>query len=650
MNKLIISILIFFIFSLNLVNAQYWFQSGAIATSKASFNNGASVSIKTVYNQTPGIGSFGFWVGETLSNGAFLQIGYEVPNETALFETNCTESGCDGNVKLTAGHPAWFWEYFPAGNSGGSFLGDIGGDNSAGANGTFNTYSFESFGNTWNFYFNGKKVGSANLGTSNSGQYSPVAFGEDAQAINNSSVMHIVQFKNFSFYNNGLLERIPQAYTYVGYGKTSETLLSNPFGVKELNNMVNYFEVGSGIPISNNTQLWKLGYFNNIISEYGGISSNYEYSAYSKVRISSPEYVYLNSTERAVFNGWKGYGNGAYSGNSNNATVYMEGNITEYAQWKIQYYFNVSSNYGSTKGSGWYDNGTIANFSINKSIIYINNQKREVFESWSNGIKNLYSKILMNSPKSVTAYFKTQYNVNLTTSYGGAEGGGWYDNGSTANISLLNPVITLTNNSRMVFLSWGKKYNQSNFSVTVNNSLSLNAIYTKQYLLSIESENAYGDNISVDYYVTSIGRTSSPVFVDNATTFEINSAYYKNVSLGIKETLFINKPMAVKIKLPVSNVTITTLDYFNIPVNASLDITFKNGTSIKTESGGNGTITFKNVPFGYIVGYAEYDGLVQNILNGKILYFISVINEIAILAAIAAAVGSIILLKRNARH
>jgi hypothetical protein len=608
------------------------------------------VSIRTVYNQTPGIGSFGFWVGETLSNGAFLQIGYEVPNETALFPTNCTQLKCNGTIELTAGHPAWFWEYFPAGNDGSSFFGDIGGDNSAGANGTFNTYSFESIGNIWYFYFNGKEVGSANLGTSNSGSYSPVAFGEDAQAINNSAMMHVVQFKNFSFYNNGLLEKVPQAYTYIGYGKTSETLLSNPFGVKELNNMVNYFEVGSGIPISNNTQLWKLGYFNNIISQYGNISSNYEYAAYSKVKISSPEYVYLNSTERAVFNGWRGYGNGAYSGNNNNATVNMGGNITEYAQWKIQYYLNVSSSYGSAKGSGWYDDGSTANFSINKSIIYINNQKREVFEGWSDGIKNLYSDILVNSPKSVTAYFRTQYNVNLTTSYGSAKGSGWYDNGSTANISLINPVIILTNNSRMVFLSWSKEYNQTNFSVTVNNPLSLNAIYTKQYLLNIESENAYGNNISVDYYTTSIGKTSSSIFVDNATTFEINSAYYKNVSLGIKETLFINKPMTVKVKLPVSNVTITTLDYFNIPVNALLSITFKNGTSIKTESGTNGTITFNNVPFGYIVGYAEYDGLVRNVLNGKTLHFISPINEIVILIAIAAAVGLIILLKRNVRH
>ena len=62
-------------------SAGYWFQTGARAASSSGFNNGAGVSIETV-GQHPASGSFGAWVGETLGNGAFIQIGYIVENQS----------------------------------------------------------------------------------------------------------------------------------------------------------------------------------------------------------------------------------------------------------------------------------------------------------------------------------------------------------------------------------------------------------------------------------------------------------------------------------------------------------------------------------------------------------------------------------------
>src|ERR1700691_2309726 len=91
-------------------NAQYWFQSGARGSNNAAFNNGGSITIQTIY-QNATDGSLGFWLGERLSDGAFIQVGEEKPNATGYYSTSCTISSLD--VYLKAGSPSWFWEYFP---------------------------------------------------------------------------------------------------------------------------------------------------------------------------------------------------------------------------------------------------------------------------------------------------------------------------------------------------------------------------------------------------------------------------------------------------------------------------------------------------------------------------------------------------------
>ena len=70
-NTLFAAILIFY-FAANIASAQYWFQTGVRGSDNASFNSGASVLIQTVKPQNISYGSFGYWIGENLNNGAFL--------------------------------------------------------------------------------------------------------------------------------------------------------------------------------------------------------------------------------------------------------------------------------------------------------------------------------------------------------------------------------------------------------------------------------------------------------------------------------------------------------------------------------------------------------------------------------------------------
>jgi hypothetical protein len=229
----------------NTASAQYWFQSGVRGSNNAGFNNGAGISIQTI-SQSAVNGSLGFWIGEDLSNGAFIQVGYEITNSTGYYSSSCINS--TKSVYLQAGVPTWFWEYFGAGSNNNSFCGGIGPNGSAGPNGQFNTYTFKANGNVWDAYFNNQLIGSVNLGTGNSGPNPPSAFAEYADTNTDTYPLKNVTFKNMLFYINNISRLVPEGYATVSYGKGSLTALKNTYGVKEVGDFVNYFEVGSKIP------------------------------------------------------------------------------------------------------------------------------------------------------------------------------------------------------------------------------------------------------------------------------------------------------------------------------------------------------------------------------------------------------------------
>jgi hypothetical protein len=403
------------LFSLLLIpgiaSAQYWFQAGARAGGSASNNNGASVEIQTVLPQTLGAGTMGFWTGENLPNGAFLQVGYVIENQSGNYPIDCTMSGCSSTEHITAGNAEWFYEYFLPGDSN-TFLGSIGPDGSAGANGDFNTYSFYSLGNTWYFQFNNETIGSVDLGVSNSGPYPPLAVAEAANASNAGLFMSRVAFANLSAYKYDTYLPVAEAYGTIGYGVGSRVDLRNPYGVREIGTRINYFEVGSGLTqTTNNTKLWTLGYKLKVVSKYGDISSGNSYVAYSSVRMTSPTVVYFNNRSRAVFQGWTGTGLGSYTGSRNIVTLSIDSDIEETALWEVQNFVNVTSMFGNYTGTDWYANSSLAYYGVDRGITYQNGKPRFIFSGWSNGNKQLNGSARITSPLNITALW--QYKTTL---------------------------------------------------------------------------------------------------------------------------------------------------------------------------------------------------------------------------------------------
>jgi len=612
-NILLISLMFLFLAYLpNIPTAQYWFQSGVRGSNSAAFNNGVSASIQTIYQNVSG-GSFGFWVGEDLSNGAFVQIGYEISNVSGDFPQNCSPSGCANYTYIQAGVPTWFWEYFPSGYSGSSFYGGIGVNASAGKNGTFNTYSFSSSGNTWNFYFNGNIVGSIDLGTSSSGPNPPTAFAEYADTLSNSAYMHPVKFRNLEFMQDGNFKLVPKGYSYVGYGKGSNEQLSNPYGVAEVDNYVDYFEAGSGLPIlPNYTQLWELGYSLTIKSTYANISSINSYLAYSKANISAPAVVYLSKTERVVFEGWQGNGQGSYSGNSTNATVYMGSNITETALWQKQYFLNATTPYGSLTGGGWYDSGTYAAINVSQKIVPVAAGVRAVFKGWSDGSTNQNTTLYIGAPSNITAEWQLQYLINSTSQYGKVTGTGWYDANSIATIGINITNVTTGPRSRMSFYGWTNGNRNSSFSIKASAPIFLTATFVPQYLVDFVTEDEYGNPITVQYLNIDGTNITNESYIDSNKTYSISYAEYKGVQLSSNYRFSVSSPQTIYVKLPVYNLVMHASSVFGTPINATVYANFKNGTAATYHLGNNGTITIYDVPYGYVQATFSYFGISQN--------------------------------------
>ncbi len=634
--------------SLNMAFSYYWFQFGARGGSSALNNNGAGITIQTVVPQDISDGSIAFWVGEDLSNGAFIQIGYLIENQSGEYPSLCTQSSCSGYQQLTAGEAEWFYEYFPS-SSFDTFLGAIGPDGSAGSNGTFNNYSFYSTGKTWTFAFNGNVIGNVTLGTSSSGQNSPIAFGEIANTTTASQTVNHVEFKNLGFYQNGQYLLVPKGYSYVGYGVGSSTQLSEPYGVMEVANKINNFITGSNLPKpQNNTQLWTLGYLLSIISKYGNVKNVTEYFAYSSANISAPQILYTEQGSRGIFVQWKGLGYGSYSGTSNQTTVFMGSNITEQMVFQQQYLLNVSSKYGSTSGGGWYNANSTATYSVNSNTIYQNASSRHIFEGWSTGERNLSGSVELTGPKNASADWMQQYLINATSDYGNVLGSGWHDINSVAELSLTNPIINISGTERMAFYSWNNGSKSRNISLSVKSPLTLHALYKKQYLITLQAVDGNGNPINATDFSIDNSTYSGPAFIYSGVQYNVQSAYYKGFKLAVNNNITINSSSEAFIHLPLYPVYIQTTDLFGIPVNASVDLQLENGSQIRTYSGRNGTVVISDAPYGDATGSAMFFGINQSISSsgGTVVHllYISLFDiEVFITAIVISALLYIII-------
>jgi hypothetical protein len=392
--------------SASVTKGLYWFQVGAWAGNGPtrfgrSFGitvTGASVEIQARYPQrvSTSPGDISYWVGITLPNDAFIQVGYL--------------------ISASDGYPDWFWEYFVPGSASealGRFHGNVGSLN--GPNESWVKFSLVSSGTRWLAYVQDQEVGSVDLRVSNS-TYGPFAVAEVAGARNANTVLGPVEFRNFAYRDaSRSWHSASSAVSLCCYGAGSDTYSgSYPYGVQSFPGENNHWVAGS---ISRSIRsagvvLWPW-YHATLHLEQGDTTQWYRIG--ETVDLSSvPNSIQLSTTSRYFLEGW--YVNGVLLSNTQGVKITEDLDLKP--NYVEQFLVQVSSPTGTATGSGWYDDGANVTIGVTPYAIPVTGTMgklgvRSVMSGWSGDFHgealNGESNVQVESPLSIVAVWTTDY-------------------------------------------------------------------------------------------------------------------------------------------------------------------------------------------------------------------------------------------------
>ncbi|UCE06980.1 MAG: hypothetical protein JSW07_02775, partial [bacterium] len=225
-----------------------------------------------------------------------------------------------------------------------------------------------------------------------------------------------------------------------------------------------------------------------------GHSHSAPYTTYweigSQHQISAPSPQTFGD-KRYIFQSWSDQGAQTHS-----VSVSEPGTFT--ASYATQYYLTIQSNHGNPQGTGWYNAGTTAYFSVDSAVIEEGNTKYS-YISWSGSGNGSYTgssreaSAVMNEPITETANWSTQYYVDIISSQGNPYGTGWYQPGAVVNFGIDSAMIVRTN-AHYQFVSWTGKgsgsYTGTNTksTITASEPITEQANWDAEYLVTTGSE------------------------------------------------------------------------------------------------------------------------------------------------------------------
>ncbi len=123
------------------------------------------------------------------------------------------------------------------------------------------------------------------------------------------------------------------------------------------------------------------------------------------ITATSPSNTIINKS-RLIFTGWSG---STSSISNTTVSVTMDTFKSYAANWKPQYYVQVTTPLGKVSGEGWYDSGSIATVKIDPTAQGILIQ--QAFDGWTGGLTSTdpEAKLVVNSSTTVTAMWRTDY-------------------------------------------------------------------------------------------------------------------------------------------------------------------------------------------------------------------------------------------------
>ena len=177
--------------------------------------------------------------------------------------------------------------------------------------------------------------------------------------------------------------------------------------------------------------------------------------------------------------------------------------VTLTAHYKTLYKIVVESEYGTAKGTGWYELGAAVEISVEPTEVPLGEGKVAVFKGWERDGEFISAQPTLVVGVSGPAVYKAvweivtvqMYAVTASSPYGEVSGSGMYEAGSVATVSVSPTIVDHGNGTRRIFKGWlagGQLVSaEPTYSFEVDSDVSLKAAWETQYLVTVHSE--YGE-------------------------------------------------------------------------------------------------------------------------------------------------------------
>jgi hypothetical protein len=208
----------------------------------------------------------------------------------------------------------------------------------------------------------------------------------------------------------------------------------------------NYVDMsGPTVVIAN----WKDQYRLDVISAIAPASGKGWYDSGAIARIGVPGTVELADEGRKyTFKEWQVIGDGSQAISDKtheSAEVVMDGPHTIAPLWNEMYLVRIDSNTGNPSGEGYYHQGETASITIDPIYETEVGKSRFVLSGWE-GVQlddpsSSTSSIPVQEPLVLKPLWTKQFFVKANSVYGLVAGSGWYDEGSTATLSLQSRTL-----------------------------------------------------------------------------------------------------------------------------------------------------------------------------------------------------------------
>ena len=401
----------------------YNLQVGAFGDGGSIGNIGVQVEIRThIYTITAPVLSDAFWVGDNLANGAFIQFGYELQVRGSYCTYSVVVVGhisCQGpTTSVGDGDPRWFWEFWPNIQDPSTYsfgMDQFGGF--VGSEGSWHNYRIIADPAGWNLELDGLSVAVVNSPSIESSQPAYVVAEEVTSKPQASGNLGPVEFRNLGYYKNSAWHGVETLNAISNCGALNPYCgVSIPYGVSVEG--PNDILTGAGMKLRQDGEyLWGSLTLTITFPISGVVMVDGKDYDSGSIKLAVPPGLHSLSIEPIVQ-----FDNGSrlrfdhWSDDSLaiNRTLRVNSDISLEGIYVSQYELIIESQY-PTAGGGWYDVGSIANFSTSHYPIYANNSLWS-FSGWYNQngilITNLGSgSILMDSSHVLEARWHADYTL-----------------------------------------------------------------------------------------------------------------------------------------------------------------------------------------------------------------------------------------------